>query len=300
MTALPVDFRACRGGRCGNGPDSGAVWASDTGQPATAFVHVVDCRGAGARGRRGARHDCSGRARRQPLHPVLALLRGLDQPPRPARKGRLARGRLGGLPGPDRAGRNRGPGHLPSRLQLRRRRREAGSRTPGLVHRSAWGPSTGRLYVSGGSHAGHVHEDRQPLREPAGPRPIASPWSRSRPSTPPPAAPASRSSLPGASPSTAIRRTRAPDSVLPSTFAATSQSSAFPAAPGHRTGCGPPRLRRLEPRLHVDPMTRRLSLSPKTARSADPAPARARRPPVSKSMENWSPAPRRPGPLCEG
>jgi hypothetical protein len=29
----------------------------------------------------------------------------------------------------------------------------------GLVHRSAWGPSTGRLYVSGGSHAGHVHED---------------------------------------------------------------------------------------------------------------------------------------------
>ncbi len=32
----------------------------------------------------------------------------------------------------------------------------------GLVHRSAWGPSTGRLYVSGGSHAGHVHEDRRP------------------------------------------------------------------------------------------------------------------------------------------
>jgi hypothetical protein len=34
----------------------------------------------------------------------------------------------------------------------------------GLIHRSAWGPSTGRLYVSGGSHAGHVHEDKPPAR----------------------------------------------------------------------------------------------------------------------------------------
>ena len=60
MTALPVDFRACRERGCGNGPDSGAVWTSDTGQPATAFVHVVDCRaGPGGTGRR-RRRDCSG------------------------------------------------------------------------------------------------------------------------------------------------------------------------------------------------------------------------------------------------
>jgi hypothetical protein len=44
MSALPVDFRACRGPRCGNGPEAGAVSASDSGQPAAAFVHVVDCR----------------------------------------------------------------------------------------------------------------------------------------------------------------------------------------------------------------------------------------------------------------
>jgi hypothetical protein len=44
MTALPVDFRSCRGKVCGNGPDSGAVWMSDTGEPTVAFVHVVDCR----------------------------------------------------------------------------------------------------------------------------------------------------------------------------------------------------------------------------------------------------------------
>ena len=31
----------------------------------------------------------------------------------------------------------------------------------GLVSRSAWDRSTGKLFVSGGSHAGHVHENRR-------------------------------------------------------------------------------------------------------------------------------------------
>src|SRR4051812_5337371 len=44
MISLPIDFRSCRAARCGNGPDSGPVWVSDTGQPTAAFVHVVDCR----------------------------------------------------------------------------------------------------------------------------------------------------------------------------------------------------------------------------------------------------------------
>src|SRR6266516_2378150 len=44
MTALPVDFRTCRGPVCGNGPSKGAVWRSDSGEPAAAFVRVVDCR----------------------------------------------------------------------------------------------------------------------------------------------------------------------------------------------------------------------------------------------------------------
>jgi hypothetical protein len=61
MTALPVDFRACRERGCGNGPDSGAVLTSDTGRPATAFVRVVDCRAAEPRGSGPQRgHDCSG------------------------------------------------------------------------------------------------------------------------------------------------------------------------------------------------------------------------------------------------
>lgn len=43
MTALPVDFRSCRGPVCGNGPPTGAAWLSNTGAPAASFVHVVDC-----------------------------------------------------------------------------------------------------------------------------------------------------------------------------------------------------------------------------------------------------------------
>jgi hypothetical protein len=61
MTALPVDFRSCRGKACGNGPDSGPVWRSDTGEPAAAFVHVVDCRTSLARAESTAKgYDCRG------------------------------------------------------------------------------------------------------------------------------------------------------------------------------------------------------------------------------------------------
>ena len=159
MTALPVDFRSCRGKLCANGPDSGPVWRSSAGRPAVAFVHAVDCRTTESRadaGRRGL--ECSGeRAGNIYLQYWLyyedsATLRGL-----PGNVGSHAddwegyQVRIG--PGGTEAratshhGYNYdgGPGSWPSDV--------------GLVHRSAWGPSTRRLYVSGGSHAGHVHED---------------------------------------------------------------------------------------------------------------------------------------------
>lgn len=44
--ALPVDFRRCRGSGCADGSPRGFVRRSDSGLPVTAFVHVVDCRGA--------------------------------------------------------------------------------------------------------------------------------------------------------------------------------------------------------------------------------------------------------------
>lgn len=60
MTALPVDFRTCRASGCGNGPDSGAVWATNTGEATTAFVHVVDCRGKVRPDPAARRYDCTG------------------------------------------------------------------------------------------------------------------------------------------------------------------------------------------------------------------------------------------------
>ena len=44
MTELPIDFRSCRSTSCGNGAHAGSIEASDRGEPAAAFVHVVDCR----------------------------------------------------------------------------------------------------------------------------------------------------------------------------------------------------------------------------------------------------------------
>jgi hypothetical protein len=75
--AMPVDFRRCRSGACGDGTARGLVDHTDAGLPVTAFVHVIDCRdaepgepaleivGAGAEASRSAREwddvpDCSG------------------------------------------------------------------------------------------------------------------------------------------------------------------------------------------------------------------------------------------------
>jgi hypothetical protein len=155
MTALPVDFRACRESRCGNGPSSGAVWASDTGELATAFVHVVDCRGDEPRGR-----DCSGeRAGNLYIQYWLFYEDSTSLRALPGRvgsheddwEGYQVRIGLGGTEA--RASSHHGynygggPGSWAS--------------DAGFVRRSAWGPSTGRLYVSGGSHAGRVHENHR-------------------------------------------------------------------------------------------------------------------------------------------
>jgi hypothetical protein len=54
--AMPVDFRRCRSGACGDGSARGIVRRTDRGLPVTAFVHVVDCRAAAGR-EAGALHD---------------------------------------------------------------------------------------------------------------------------------------------------------------------------------------------------------------------------------------------------
>lgn len=61
--ALPVDFRRCRDTSCGDGSARGLVHRSDERLPVTAFVHVVDCRSGEAEGGEAEGMNCSrGRA----------------------------------------------------------------------------------------------------------------------------------------------------------------------------------------------------------------------------------------------
>jgi hypothetical protein len=57
--AVPVDYRRCRETRCGDAPDDGLVRRTDERLPVTAFVHVVDCRAAARADTEAADIDCS-------------------------------------------------------------------------------------------------------------------------------------------------------------------------------------------------------------------------------------------------
>ncbi len=161
MTSLPVDFRTCRWKRCGNGPDSGPVWSSDTGEPTVAFVHAVDCRTVASRADETSDgFDCSG-ARAGNLY-IQYWLYWQDSATLRALPGDVGfheddwegvQVRIAPEGTDSRATSHQGYNY------------DAGVASwpsdAGIVHRSAWGRATGRLYVSGGSHAGHVHENRR-------------------------------------------------------------------------------------------------------------------------------------------
>lgn len=157
-SALPVDFRSCRDPGCGNGPRAGAVTTSDTGEPVAAFVHAVDCRPAAlaATGRQG--FDCgSGRAGNLYIQYWLYYEDSTSLRDLPGEVGHHEddwesfQVRLTPSGVDDRASSHHGynyDGGVGSWLS-----------DAGVVHRSGWGPATGLEYVSGGSHAGHVHDD---------------------------------------------------------------------------------------------------------------------------------------------
>src|SRR3954454_3069316 len=162
MTALPVDFRACRGRVCGNGPDSGPVWSSDTGEPAAAFVHVVDCRTSLARAESTAKgYDCRG-GRSGNLY-IQYWLYYEDS----TWLGGVVPGGLEHHEDDWEGGQVRiTPDGVESRATSHHGYNYDADPTSwpsdiGLTHRSAWGRSTGKLFVSGASHAGHVHERRR-------------------------------------------------------------------------------------------------------------------------------------------
>jgi hypothetical protein len=165
MRALPVDFRRCRSASCADGAPEGTVSRSASGEPVTAFVHVVDCRSG-----QSVAENCSGsRAGNLYLqywfyYPDSATLRGVP----------VVRGKgyhaddwesYGVRVAPDgevqvRASSHHGYNHGKG---VENWGSEAGigplnavAETLGARSRNGWGPETGALFVSGGSHAGNA------------------------------------------------------------------------------------------------------------------------------------------------
>lgn len=181
MRALPVDFRRCREDACAEGPESGEVVRTDAGEPVVAFVHPVDCRLGGSPAGGVATPNCSG-IRRGNLYlqywfyypgsatgegsgPLKGVIRDVS-----AKLGkpsfhpddwesyqlRIARAEepLARASAHHGYNHSRGLGNVPSEV--------------GLHARPGWGPATGSLSVSGGSHAGAVRGGGTERVTPAG------------------------------------------------------------------------------------------------------------------------------------
>lgn len=168
--ALPVDFRRCRRRACSDGTPRGQVRRSDAGLPVTAFVRVIDCRGGAGGTDALALPRCGGRRAGNlylqywMYYPDSATLRGV---PVAGRAGyhrddwESVQFRLGlGGEAAQRASSHHGYNHLrgaanwgsDAGIPVLREAAEALGARP----RNGWGPATGVLLVSGGSHAGNA------------------------------------------------------------------------------------------------------------------------------------------------
>lgn len=168
--AVPVDFRRCRESACGDSSEGRLVRRTDAGLAVTAFVHVLDCRAGEADRPEVAGADCSGsRTGRLYIqywtyYADSATLRGV---PVAGVKGfheddwESVQVRIG----PDgevdaRASSHHGYNYTRGNSNwgadagfdpLKDLAEALGARDP-----NGWGPETGLLLVSGGSHAGNV------------------------------------------------------------------------------------------------------------------------------------------------
>ena len=169
MTALPVDYRHCREDGCAAGGEEGAVSRSNGGRPVVAFTHVIDCRADAAAETEAAGADCSGaRARNLYLqywfyYPGSATGEGSTPLKKPIR---WASGKIGHSsyhpddwesymvrigPGGRSARASSHHGYKYDRFSI-------------LGRPGGWGPETGTVYVSGGSHAGRAGSRRSVSR----------------------------------------------------------------------------------------------------------------------------------------
>lgn len=167
--ALPVDWRRCRITDCGDGAPEGLVHHSDQRLPVTAFVHVVDCRAEAREASEPAGADCSGR-REGSLYlqywlyyansatGTLPVLGPLDEHRDDWESVQVRIGPDGRAA--ERASSHHGYNYERSFFNGASDAgidsvREA-SEDVGLREENGWGPETGLLEVSGGSHAGNV------------------------------------------------------------------------------------------------------------------------------------------------
>ncbi len=168
--AVPMDFRRCRRTACGDDSGEGEVHRTDAGLPVTAFVHVVDCRAGEAEGSEAEGADCSG-SRAGNLYiqywTYYADSATLRDVPIAGDKGfhlddwegvQIRIGPDGRVD--ERAsshngynyGRGIGNWGSDAGLDLVNEVSEA----LGARERNGWGPETGIVLVSGGSHAGNA------------------------------------------------------------------------------------------------------------------------------------------------
>jgi hypothetical protein len=169
--AVPVDFRHCRASECGDSSEEELVHRTDEGLPITVFVHVVDCRDAQAELSEAGGSDCSGdRAgnlyvQYWTYYPDSATLRGV---PVAGAKG-YHHDDWEGVQfrfGPDGKVDERASSHNGYNSGLASYRNwgsdakieplKAGAEAAGVRGANGWGPETGYLFVSGGSHAGNT------------------------------------------------------------------------------------------------------------------------------------------------
>jgi len=169
--AVPVDFRRCRSPKCGDSSGDGVIHRSDEHLPVTVFVHVVDCGDEEAEQTEAAGADCSGdRAgnlyvQYWTYYADSATLRGVP---------------IAGAKGyhhddwegvqlrfrPDGSVDERASSHNGYNSGLTSSRNwgsdadigplKAGAEAVGARAANGWGPETGYLFVSGGSHAGNT------------------------------------------------------------------------------------------------------------------------------------------------
>jgi hypothetical protein len=174
MLALPVDYRRCREPACSDGPETGLVTRSTSGERVVAFVHVVDCRAAAVAESREVGYDCTGeRAGNLYLqyffyYPTSSTAKaipgdvGFHPDDWESLHVRVGPGGTADV----RASSHHGYNYEYSKLNAGS---DAGGAVGGAVNdaveavgarpKGGWGPSTGQLHVSGGSHAGNAKHD---------------------------------------------------------------------------------------------------------------------------------------------